>query len=903
MKILVDLSLEMNRKLGAKQSNVVFLLQHLGYLKHFEKTIQELTEHGAFVTIMYYKKKESFTPKLQDRILKLSRVQVIFHDNIISKSGKKLSSKMRQNIDFFHYQKTVFKYCPELAARFNPVLSWKRKFPENYIDFLSRSSETEKFTTLEQKIEVLSALFDSYIEPSRKLVKKLQEIKPTSILISPFLDGEAEPYAFLKYGRSRQIPVTYLMASWDNLQNKGVLLPAPDQYLVWTEDHKRQLIELHNADEKKVHVVGSEILEIWGRTGTKIGDLAITSKVRKIRILYFCSSPFIADGKEVTLLMRIINHLAEKNLNGWQIWLTIKTHPQVEVEKIRTMLGSNEKFNFVTILDLNQTFTDDELTQSHLRAIIHKNDICVGLNSSILLESVMQGLPFIMISNTFEELRFPKTLHSTFLSQYATAVITDLNGLDKYLESAKEFSVRNSEITKQIREDFLITNNKTVSSRVRQTLSNLELAHQQLFSSDDSKVQQLLTKKNSYLNSQGILLMLFKWKTYERILDILRNQGVRALFYHIKLFIQHNKMSKRILLDSKSSLSEIDQIQKILLLPNEIDSDKENADYLNWDTILSDSRIFKIKDSETYIQLINHSVNRIRNIASGYENIVIGPWFSELGFELLYWVPFLNHVMTNEVFQGKNIVTISRGGVEELYGFIPNKHINLLEFYDQTEWTEITSHIWQKLGGLKQSKVVPEEVEILRKIRNRVGICERGRTLVLHPSIMYSLFRPFWRNKSWNADAIESYLDFPEFSPGKTENYCAVKIYSRPSLTMDPKTTSAIKSLLDAEKLPLKIIVSDSYKDDHEVMNVKISSRAQLIHIDDYVSNLYKQFAVIKESCASYTTYGGLSYFGLYFGKICYSLYSDSSKFDQQHLKVARLLADKFSSELVLIQV
>ncbi|NDG73501.1 MAG: hypothetical protein EBY32_19805, partial [Proteobacteria bacterium] len=60
--------------------------------------------------------------------------------------------------------------------------------------------------------------------------------------ISPFLDGDVEPYAFLKYGRERQIPVTYLMASWDNLQNKGVAQPAPDQYLVWTDEHKRQMI-------------------------------------------------------------------------------------------------------------------------------------------------------------------------------------------------------------------------------------------------------------------------------------------------------------------------------------------------------------------------------------------------------------------------------------------------------------------------------------------------------------------------------------------------------------------------------------------------------------------------------------------------------------------------------------
>jgi hypothetical protein len=891
------------RNFQKKRQNVLLVLQHLGYLKHFENTLQKLTGQGTFVTVIYYKQKKHFSPAVLDRISKFNNIQVIYFDSIISGSDKKLSSKMRRNIDFFQYKKSIYKDCPELVARFKPVSEWRSDFPESYIKSLSSSSETGKIKTPEQKIELLSDLFYSFIAPSAKLVKKLNKVKPNSILISPFLDGDVEPYAFLKYGRERQIPVTYLMASWDNLQNKGVAQPAPDQYLVWTDEHKRQMIEIHGADEDRVHVVGSEILETWGRYTNIIESSTIVPGNREIRILYFCSSPFISAGKEDELLIRIINFLAEKNFNGCQIQFTIKTHPQVDLINFKAKLEHDTKFNFVTIHNSLQNVSDDELVRSEFMEMLQKNDICIGLNTSILLESAIQGSTSVMISNTFENFKFPKTLHSTFLSKYATTVVKDFSEFDDLLENLEKYSNLTSENTEKIRRDFLISNDDSVSSRVMQALISAQLRIVKSFPLDVSEDTISLKFKNLRIMFNSVFLALSKWATYRKVISILRDSGARSLFQHIQLHFQYHRMSKYELPNVKLSLSEMNQIQEILLVPKELGSQEKNDDFLMWDTISSDFRKFKIKEPETYSQILDHSVDRIRDIASGYDNIVIGPWFSELGFELLYWVPFLNHVMTGDIWKEKNVITVSRGGVEELYRFIPNRHINLLEFYTQVEWSKATSRVWGKLGGLKQSQFVSEEIELLRMIRNHTDVCKTGRTLVLHPSIMFSLFRPFWRNKDWNASLVEKYLDFPELSPGKTENYCAVKIYSRPSLLLDNETSSAIRSLLDAEALPLRIIVSDSYEDDHEVMMLKSTQRAQVIHIEDYVSNLHEQFVVIKESRACYTTYGGLSYFGLYQGKPSFGLYSDSSKFDQQHLKVANILARKFGTELVLIQV
>jgi hypothetical protein len=293
----------------------------------------------------------------------------------------------------------------------------------------------------------------------------------------------------------------------------------------------------------------------------------------------------------------------------------------------------------------------------------------------------------------------------------------------------------------------------------------------------------------------------------------------------------------------------------------------------------------------------------INELVCRYDNIVIGPWFSELGFELLYWIPFINSLFIEKTFANKNVVTISRGGVDEFYSFLPGRHFNLLEHYSQENWSKITSDIWRDLGGLKQSKMVKQEVGMLLKLKTELNFNQNSRTLVIHPSLMFSLFRPFWRNKTWSVDLISKELNFPNFSKQESGSFGAVKIYSRPSLSISEASAKSIKEFLAKEKIKLMIISSDSYKDDHEVLVLDRIENSILVPIDEYENNLKLQLDVIKKSSASYTTYGGLSYYALYLGKSSFGFFTDSSKFDLQHLKVAGLLEAKFGSQLILKQI
>jgi hypothetical protein len=54
-------------------------------------------------------------------------------------------------------------------------------------------------------------------------------------------------------------------------------------------------------------------------------------------------------------------------------------------------------------------------------------------------------------------------------------------------------------------------------------------------------------------------------------------------------------------------------------------------------------------------------------VAKGSGPIVVGPWTGEVGFEVLYWIPFLEWFRTKWRIDGQRFVIVSRGGVAPWY--------------------------------------------------------------------------------------------------------------------------------------------------------------------------------------------------------------------------------------------
>src|ERR1041385_57491 len=53
----------------------------------------------------------------------------------------------------------------------------------------------------------------------------------------------------------------------------------------------------------------------------------------------------------------------------------------------------------------------------------------------------------------------------------------------------------------------------------------------------------------------------------------------------------------------------------------------------------------------------------IDDVVNAGGTIVVGPWLSEVGFETLYWIPFLRWVRAAFRLDRSRVVAVSRGGV------------------------------------------------------------------------------------------------------------------------------------------------------------------------------------------------------------------------------------------------
>ena len=91
----------------------------------------------------------------------------------------------------------------------------------------------------------------------------------------------------------------------------------------------------------------------------------------------------------------------------------------------------------------------------------------------------------------------------------------------------------------------------------------------------------------------------------------------------------------------------------------------------------------------------------IAYVARGRGPIIAGPWLSEVGFEVLYWIPFLRWFQDRYRIDAERIVAISRGGVAEWYGGIAGRYVEIFDHLSPEEFGRRNRerHQSQESGG------------------------------------------------------------------------------------------------------------------------------------------------------------------------------------------------------------
>ena len=293
-------------------------------------------------------------------------------------------------------------------------------------------------------------------------------------------------------------------------------------------------------------------------------------------------------------------------------------------------------------------------------------------------------------------------------------------------------------------------------------------------------------------------------------------------------------------------------------------------------------------------------VESLEAIASSDRPVLIGPWTGEVGFELLYWIPFVEWVRTQTGLSPHREVLVSRGGVESWYGRDSSQYADAFAFFSPEEFRAATADERRKR---RQPGAFDERlVAAVRQARSL------GDVDVLHPGMMYRTFAPFWSDDAGYA-RVEQFtrhrlLEAPtEAVPaGLPSDYVAVRFYFSECFPATAENRAFAQTVVRslAARAPVVLLNPGLEVDEHHDWSP--DTRDRLITIADAVTpgrNLAVQSAVISGARAFVGTYGGYSYLAPLYKVPSLAFYSRQS-YKLHHLHVAQRVIERVGGAMLM---
>jgi hypothetical protein len=268
--------------------------------------------------------------------------------------------------------------------------------------------------------------------------------------------------------------------------------------------------------------------------------------------------------------------------------------------------------------------------------------------------------------------------------------------------------------------------------------------------------------------------------------------------------------------------------------------------------------------------------------------IIAGPWCSEVGYEVLYWIPFLRWVMEAYRIPRERIIIVSRGGTASWYDRIASRYV---EIFDYVEPARLRANAAG--GSLKQHQMSDLDREIADYASTTLRL--PASTKILHPSLMFRWFAPFWSGHE-TLGFVERHTRFARMTTSDApppqplpEGYAAVKLYSARSLPDSPAVRAQVDALLDglSARFPLVHLDTGLGIDDHADYAVSSARGVSLSGRFDARTNLAVQTRIVAGARLYVGTCGSLAWLAPLLGVPALPLFTDAS-FLHAHLHVAR---------------
>ncbi|MEA2348581.1 MAG: hypothetical protein QOG62_2368 [Thermoleophilaceae bacterium] len=280
--------------------------------------------------------------------------------------------------------------------------------------------------------------------------------------------------------------------------------------------------------------------------------------------------------------------------------------------------------------------------------------------------------------------------------------------------------------------------------------------------------------------------------------------------------------------------------------------------------------------------------------------VVVGPFMGEVGFELLYWIPFLRSILGGHGIDPARVTAISRGGAESWYRGIADGYVDLFDLYSPEEYRQRLKERRREAGDSKQLVELAFDREVLARAPRAHG----GEPVVLHPSLLFSRLRYFWAGERPLETVLDSAsyarLEPPDRPAGLPDApYVVVKPYFSSCLPDTAANRTYLRDLVgELAKGGEVVLLPSSFDfDDHDALSAEdLPGVWPLPAAEGPRTNLAVQTAAIAGAQALVGTYGGFSYLAPLLGVPSATVFSERN-FNPAHVEVLRVAAGRLKSD------
>ncbi len=295
----------------------------------------------------------------------------------------------------------------------------------------------------------------------------------------------------------------------------------------------------------------------------------------------------------------------------------------------------------------------------------------------------------------------------------------------------------------------------------------------------------------------------------------------------------------------------------------------------------------------------------IAAIESAGGRTVVGPWLGEVGFEVLYWIPFLHWLFDRHGIPSEHVTVVSRGGAEPWYDGLAGRYVDVFDHITAEAFRRQTLELWAQTGGLqKQVAVRAWDEQVLDAT---VGESWREAAL-LHPQLLYRLFRNVWQGALPLRDFLDRAVHRPWRRPDTAtelpEGFTAVRFYFRDSFPDTPENREVVHDVVErlAARRTVVLLNTGVVVDEHLDAEPPAGERVlrPLAGIGA-ARNLAAQSAVVARAALFVGTYGGLAHLAPFYGVPTVGFTSDPREINPVHLTVARRTAVVYDTPLAVV--